>query len=89
MANRSRLRISTGTTSTSRAERPVPGVEHRPATAGVMEAEQPHRFTRLQEASVRSASSSAIAFTVYRICSSEWQLVTKNRSRALSSGTAG
>ena len=30
------------------AESCVPGVEHRPATAGVMEAEQPHRFTRLR-----------------------------------------
>ena len=72
-----------------RAERPIPRVEHRAATAGVMKAEQPHGFTGLQEASVRSESSSASAFTVYRICSSEWQLVTKNRSRALSSGTAG
>ena len=72
-----------------RAERSVPRVEHRAATAGVMEAEQPHGFTRLQDASVRSESSSASAFTVYLICSSEWQLVTKNRSRALSSGTAG
>ena len=48
VANRSRLRISTGTTSTRRAECLVPAAEHRPATAGVMEAEQPHRFTRLK-----------------------------------------
>jgi hypothetical protein len=32
----------------ARAERLVPAVEHRPATAGVMEAEQPHRLTRLK-----------------------------------------
>ncbi len=34
----------------ARAERPVPRIEHRPATAGMMEAEQPHgsrAFTRL------------------------------------------
>ena len=41
----------------------------RPGAAGVMEAEQPHRDTRPQWASVRNASSSASAFTVYRICS--------------------
>jgi hypothetical protein len=32
----------------SRTECLVPGVEHRAAASGVMEAEQPHRFTRLK-----------------------------------------
>jgi hypothetical protein len=31
----------------ARTERPTPGVEHRPSTAGVVKAEQPHRLTRL------------------------------------------